>query len=68
MTWIGERMSSGKRVLIHCVGRLGRAGTVAGCWLKQQGLEGDAAIAVVREFRSARAIETKEQETIVRLF
>lgn len=68
MTWIGERVSSGKRVLVHCVGGLGRAGTVAGCWLKEKGLEGDAAIALVREFRSARAIETKEQEMVVRQF
>ncbi|MEO8001612.1 MAG: isochorismatase family protein [Arenimonas sp.] len=68
MSWINEGLSNGRRVLIHCVGGLGRAGTVAGCWLRQQGLEGDAAIATVREFRSVRAIETKEQETVVRQF
>jgi len=47
---------------------LGRVGTLAGCWLNQLGLEGGPAIALVRDHRSARAIEAKEQETVVREF
>ena len=43
-----------------------RAGTVAGCWLREQGLDGEDAIRVVRAFRSPRAIETAQQEDAVR--
>lgn len=60
--WIGERLQRGGSVLVHCVGGLGRAGTIAGCWLSSRQLPPKVAIRVVREFRSPRAIETKEQE------
>lgn len=68
MGWIGEHLASGRRVLVHCVGGLGRAGTVAGCWLRTYGLPGDEAIHVVRQFRSRRAIETPAQEQTIRNF
>ena len=66
LTWIGAQLGAGRRVLAHCVGGLGRAGTVAGCWLREQGLDGEDAIRVVRAFRSPRAIETAQQEDAVR--
>jgi protein-tyrosine phosphatase len=68
MSWIDQQLQRSRRVLLHCVGGLGRAGTVASCWLREQGVGGDAAIACVREFRSARAIETAQQEQCVRDF
>ena len=68
MTWIDNHINSNRRVLVHCVGGLGRAGTIAGCWLRQQGLSGSEAIEVVRQFRSPRAIETAAQEQVVRAF
>jgi protein-tyrosine phosphatase len=67
MTWISGHVAAGRSVLVHCVGGLGRAGTVAGCWPRQHGLSGDEAIRVVREFRSPRAIETFQQEQAIHL-
>lgn len=64
--WIEARRSAGKRVLVHCVGGLGRAGTVAALWLASRGFEGQAAIDLVREVRSSRAIETRIQEQTIR--
>jgi protein-tyrosine phosphatase/nicotinamidase-related amidase len=66
MAWIAPRLEAGKRVLVHCVGGLGRAGTIAACWLRGQGLDGDEAIRAVRAFRSPRAIETAAQEQAIR--
>lgn len=64
--WVDTRVRGGKRVLIHCVGGLGRAGTLAACWLRRRGYQGDAAIALVRRCRSERAIETAIQEATIR--
>jgi protein-tyrosine phosphatase/nicotinamidase-related amidase len=66
--WIDAHRTDGRHVLLHCVGGLGRAGTVAAAWLKARGLDADAAIAIVRAARSARAIETRVQEEAVERF
>jgi protein-tyrosine phosphatase len=55
-------------VLIHCVGGLGRAGTVVACWLRTQGFGTEEAVAVVRSVRSPRAIETEIQERTIARF
>ena len=55
-----EILSRGGRVLIHCRGGLGRAGTVAALMLIERGWEPNAAINTVRSVRH-RAIETPEQ-------
>jgi ADP-ribosyl-[dinitrogen reductase] hydrolase len=52
---------SGGRVLLHCRGGLGRAGTIAARLLVEFGMEPDKAIRAVRHARSG-AIETSEQE------
>jgi protein-tyrosine phosphatase len=64
--WLAERLAKGKTILLHCVGGLGRAGTVAACFLRTQGLDGDSAIATVRVARSLRAIETEIQEQFIK--
>ena len=64
--WLRQRLVAGDRVLIHCVGGLGRTGTVAACTLIERGLGADEAIAAVRAARTSRAIETKLQEDFVR--
>ncbi|MDB5967985.1 MAG: dual specificity protein phosphatase [Hydrocarboniphaga sp.] len=46
---IRERFEQKRNVVIHCVGGIGRAGTVASCWLKSRGFTTDNAIAKVRE-------------------
>jgi protein-tyrosine phosphatase/nicotinamidase-related amidase len=66
--WIDAKTRQGERVLIFCVGGLGRSGIVAGSYLKSKGLKSKEAIGEVRRARSPRAIETKVQEEFVREF
>ncbi|NHQ75760.1 ADP-ribosyl-(dinitrogen reductase) hydrolase [Roseovarius gahaiensis] len=54
-------LERGGRVLVHCRGGLGRAGTIAALMLIERGWSGDQAIGDVRAVRPG-AIETKEQE------
>ena len=67
--WLHDSMSKGEKVLMHCVGGLGRTGSVAACFLKKyHKLQTKEAINLVREARSARAVETKNQEEFVEEF
>jgi ADP-ribosylglycohydrolase len=52
----------GERVLLHCRGGLGRAGTIAALLMVERGADPATAIAAVRAARPG-AIETREQET-----
>ena len=65
VSWLGETTSQGASVVVHCVGGLGRAGLVAGSFLKSRGLDSVAAIAEVRRVRTARALESEVQEDFV---
>ncbi|MDH1792817.1 cyclin-dependent kinase inhibitor 3 family protein [Stenotrophomonas sp. GD03819] len=58
---------AGEKVIVHCKGGLGRAGTVASMLLLQAGgaVDGSDAISQVRAARPG-AIETEEQENFVR--
>ena len=56
-----ERLHAGERVLVHCRGGLGRAGSVAARLLVEFGATPSEAIAQVRAVRPG-AIETREQE------
>jgi ADP-ribosylglycohydrolase/protein-tyrosine phosphatase len=58
---------AGRRVVFHCRGGLGRAGTLAACTLRAAGLPADAAMARVRAVRPG-AIETPGQERFVAAF
>jgi protein-tyrosine phosphatase len=66
--WMQHKIAKGENVVVHCVGGIGRAGTVAACWLKSRGLGDRAAIAKVREVRSPRAVETRIQEQAIEAF
>jgi protein-tyrosine phosphatase/nicotinamidase-related amidase len=66
--WIDTRARGGKRVLVHCVGGLGRSGMVVASWLRSRGTTTDDALAIVRAARGPRAIETSIQEASVRDF
>jgi ADP-ribosyl-[dinitrogen reductase] hydrolase len=59
-TDLGFRLVRGGKVLVHCRGGLGRAGTVAAKMLIEQGYTPTEAIRMVRAVRPG-AIETKEQ-------
>ncbi|EPG72992.1 cyclin-dependent kinase inhibitor 3 [Leptospira fainei serovar Hurstbridge str. BUT 6] len=64
---IDKDLLSGKNVLIHCVGGLGRSGTIVAAYLILcSGYTVDEAIRTVREVRSERAIESIEQEEFLR--
>lgn len=59
-----EEIRAGSRVLVHCKGGLGRAGTVAALLLVELGMKPDEAIRAVRKARKG-AIETQKQERYV---
>lgn len=59
-----EAIKSGSSIAIHCMGGLGRSGTVAAIILRDLGIPAQMAIDIVRQFRPG-AIETKEQEIFV---
>lgn len=55
---------AGRRVVVHCRGGLGRAGTLAACCLVADGLPPAEAIAAVRRVRPG-AVENEAQERFV---
>ena len=61
------QLTEGGRVLVHCRGGLGRAGTVAACILVEIKVPPNQAIQAVRKVRP-RAIETSAQEAFVMRF
>lgn len=67
--WLHTRIRRSEKVLIHCVGGLGRTGTIAALYLKKTlGLSAEDAIRIVRKSRSPRAIESKEQIKIIETY
>lgn len=66
LQFMKAKTDAGQKVLIHCVGGLGRTGLAAALYLKKYaGMSGEEAIARVRSVRSPRAIENKEQEDYI---
>lgn len=71
---IDDAMENGRTVYVHCLGGIGRTGTVVGCWLVRHGHTGEAALRQVAEwFRQmpkasphSRSPETSEQRAYVR--
>lgn len=60
-------LSNREKVLVHCVGGLGRTGLLIACYLKEyKKLSSDEAIDLVRRSRSPRAIESVSQEEFVK--
>jgi len=69
---IDRELDAGHLVYVHCWGGVGRTGLVVGCWLARHGLEGQAALARLRQLwrecpKSARlrSPETPQQERCV---
>jgi protein-tyrosine phosphatase len=70
---IDAAVGSDLPVYVHCLGGIGRTGTVVGCWLARHGIAcGDAALECIRKLRrnEARAFvaspETAHQRRYVR--
>jgi cyclin-dependent kinase inhibitor 3 len=61
---------SGKFVVLHCRGGIGRAGTIAACMLKKMNLESNYALAIkyIRKKRDKRCIESRKQEDFVKSY
>jgi len=57
-------VNEGKSILIHCMGGLGRSGTIAACSLVHYGIKPDEAIKIVRKIRPG-TLETDEQVAFV---
>ncbi|WP_297436037.1 dual specificity protein phosphatase family protein [Thermococcus sp.] len=66
LRWIEARVAEGKRVLIHCMGGLGRSGTVAVAWVMySEDVPLREALRKVRSLRSG-AVETEEQMEVLK--
>jgi protein-tyrosine phosphatase len=66
---IRQWAQAGHTVVIHCIGGLGRTGTIAGCVLVDQGLEPKQVLAILRKVRGDPCIpETSEQREFIRRF
>ena len=44
-------LANDKKVYLHCMGGLGRTGTVVGCYLVQQGISGEEAVQQIKKLR-----------------
>ncbi|PJZ51767.1 dual specificity protein phosphatase family protein [Leptospira adleri] len=63
LKWMDQALSKKEKLLIHCVGGLGRSGTLAAAYtIWKEKVTASEAISMVRESRSERAIESKIQE------
>ena len=64
-------LDDGGVVYLHCYGGIGRTGTVVGCYLREQGLDGEAALSRIARLRLGlpnswrRSPETEEQRLLV---
>jgi ADP-ribosyl-[dinitrogen reductase] hydrolase len=62
-----EELRLGRDVCLHCMGGIGRSGTIAALLLIDHGVGNEEAIVQVRQARKG-AIETDEQEAFVRSY
>jgi hypothetical protein len=72
LSTIETEVGEGRPVYFHCWGGIGRTGTVAGCWLVEQGHTCEDALARIRELRartpdrSMESPQTEDQREFVR--
>ena len=66
VNYLDKAIEKDEKVLLHCVGGLGRSGLVAASYLKYKGLNSDEAIKAVRKVRGPRTVESKIQEEFIK--
>jgi protein-tyrosine phosphatase len=59
-----ERLAAGRTVIVHCLGGIGRSGTIAACALVAAGVEPGTAVEVVREARAGAATAPGQEEFV----
>jgi hypothetical protein len=59
-----ERLAAGRTVIVHCLGGVGRSGTIAACALVGAGVEPGRAVDVVREARAGAATAPGQEEFV----
>ncbi len=64
---VTSRLRAGEKVIVHCLGGLGRTGMLVGCVLVELGLEPEEAVRVTRAARPG-AIQTSGQEREIRRY
>jgi len=62
---IEARVAEGKRIVIHCMGGLGRTGTIAGCYLMRGGLPLADVLAMLAEVRDPLCPENSAQRAYI---
>jgi protein-tyrosine phosphatase len=68
---IKQQLSEGRNIYLHCLGGIGRTGTVVGCYLVEQGMSGNQALTQIISLRSVlgririNSPETDEQINFV---
>mmetsp|Transcript_810 Transcript_810/g.1750 ORF Transcript_810/g.1750 Transcript_810/m.1750 type:complete len:187 (-) Transcript_810:2645-3205(-) len=64
---IDATVTNGAGVLVHCRGGIGRAGTIAACYLLYKGVSPTAATAIdaVRRARDPRCVESRRQAEFI---
>ena len=69
LDFLDKAIANDEKVLIHCVGGIGRSGTVAACYLStRHNMTAEDAIDIVRQSRSPRMIENQRQEDFCRRY
>jgi ADP-ribosyl-[dinitrogen reductase] hydrolase len=62
---IHAAIAHGDRVVIHCLGGMGRTGTIAGCYLREIGFRATDALAMLAKTRGPGCPEAERQEDFV---
>jgi protein-tyrosine phosphatase len=68
VAWVREGLAAHERVVVHCMGGLGRTGLIAACTLVTLGRTAAEAIAEVRAARGPRCVENRDQERFVEMY